>query len=178
MPITRFGPAPNHGTRDAMVELVMDPACEKQPEIKALDKAAKKKACQVVREDGSFIEVSDSYNVTLQKLMSTTTAIGVCGFSYLDQNRDKVEAAIVDGVEASFDNISSRKYPVSRPLYFYVKKAHVGQIPGIKEYIAEFTSEKAWGGTGYLADKGLIPMPDSERKDAAKKAADLSALKM
>lgn len=178
MPITIFGPAPNHGTRDALVELVMDPACGKYAEIKALDKAAKKKACQVVREDGSFIEVSDSYNVTLQKLMSTTTAVGIFGFSYLDQNRDKVEAATVDDVEASFDNISSRKYPVSRPLFFYVKKAHVGQIPGIKEFIAEFTSEKAWGPTGYLADKGLIPMPDAERKEEAKKAGELSPLKM
>lgn len=176
--ITVFGPAPNHGTRDALLELVMDPACGKYAEIKALDKDAKKKACHMIREDGAFIEVSESYNVTLQKIEASTTALGVFGFSYLDQNRDKVQAATVDGVEASFDTIAARSYPVSRPLYFYVKAAHVGMIPGIKEFVTEFTSEKAWGKNGYLSDIGLIPMPDGERQDAAKKAVSFAPLKL
>ncbi len=178
MPITIFGPAPNHGTRDALVELVMDPACDEQPEIKALDKDAKKKACQAVREDGAWIEVSDSYNVTLQKLLSTTTAVGIFGYSYLEENNDKVQGATVDGKVATYDSVADGSYPVSRPLWIYVKKEHVGQIPGIKEFLAEFTSDKAWGKTGYLSDKGLIAMPDAERKEWAQKAAELTQLKM
>jgi phosphate transport system substrate-binding protein len=176
--IVVYGPAPNHGTRDALVELVMDPACVKQPEIKALGKDAQKQACQSVREDGAWVEVSESYNVTMQKLSSNPGAIGIVGFSYLDQNQDKAKAALIDGVPATFDNISTAKYPVSRPLFFYVKKAHVGLIPGIKEYIAEFTSDKAWGPNGYLADKGLIPMGDAERKAEAAHAATLADLKL
>lgn len=173
-----FGPAPNHGTRDALLELVMDPACGKHAEIKALDKDAKKKACHMIREDGAFIEVSESYNVTLQKIEASPTALGVFGFSYLDQNRDKVKAATVDGIEATFETIAGRTYPVSRPLYFYVKNAHVGMIPGIKEFVSEFVSDKASGKTGYLSEIGLIPMPDAEHKDEAKKAVSFSPLKL
>jgi phosphate transport system substrate-binding protein len=173
-----FGPASNHGTRDALVELVMDEACDKFPEIKALDKDAKKVACDAVREDGAFIEVSENYTVTLQKLLSQPHAVGVLTFSYLDQNGDKIQAATVEGQTATYDNIASGKYPVSRPLFFYVKKSHVGLIPGMKEYIAEFTSEKAWGKEGYLAEKGLIAMPDAQRKTEAQKGKDLPNLKL
>ncbi|MGE5503124.1 MAG: substrate-binding domain-containing protein, partial [Actinomycetota bacterium] len=173
-----FGPAPNHGTRDALVELVMEPACEKHAEVKALDKDAKKKACKTVREDGAWIEVSESYNVTMQKVAGTPGAVGIVGFSYLEQNEDKVHAASVDGVAPSYDGIATGKYPVSRPLYFYVKKSHVGMVPGIKEYIAEFTSDKAWGKDGYLADKGLIASPDAFRKEQAANAHNLGDLKM
>lgn len=177
-PILVYGPGPNHGTRDATVELVMEPSCKGLPEIKALEKDAAKKACQAVREDGAWVDVSEDYAVTMQKLLSNPAAVGIISFSYLDQNGDKIKGATVDGVSPTFDNIATSKYPVSRPLFFYVKKAHVGQIPGIKEFVAEFTSDKAWGKSGYLADKGLIPMPDDQRKDWAKKAADLADLKM
>ncbi|MGB8273977.1 MAG: PstS family phosphate ABC transporter substrate-binding protein [Alphaproteobacteria bacterium] len=173
-----YGPAPNHGTRDALVELVMDEACKKFTEISSLEEAAQKKACETVREDGAFVEVSESYNVTLEKLVKNPTAIGIFGFSYFDNNRDKVRAATVDGVEPTFENISSQKYPVSRSLYFYVKIAHVGAIPGIKEYVDEFTSEKAWGPNGYLAEKGLIPLPDAERKIQREIAMKLTPLTM
>jgi len=176
--IVVYGPASNHGTRDALVELVMDEACEKVPEIKALTGDAKKVACDAVREDGAFIEVSENYTVTLQKLMSQPHAVGILTFSYLDQNGDKIQAATIDGQVATYDNIATGKYPVSRPLFFYVKKAHVGVIPGIKEYIAEFTSEKAWGKEGYLAEKGLIAMPDAMRKSEAAKAKELPNLKL
>ncbi len=174
--ITVFGPASNHGTRDALVELVMDEACGNFPEIKALSGDAKKVACDAVREDGAFIEVSEDYNLTLQKLMSQPHAVGVLTFSYIDQNGDKIKAATVEGQTATYDNIASSKCPVSRPLFFYVKKSHVGVIPGIKEYIAEFTSEKAWGKNGYLAQKGLIAMPDDQRKSEAAKGKDLTNL--
>jgi phosphate transport system substrate-binding protein len=177
-PILIYGPAPNHGTRDAYVELVLDPACEKQPEIKALDKPARKKACQTVREDGAWVEVSENYTVIQQKITSNPAALGIITFSYLDQNRDKAKAAPVDGVVATYDNIASNKYPVSRPLFFYIKKQHVGMVPGVKEYVAEFTSDKAWGKEGYLAEKGLIASPDATRKEQANNARNLGDLKM
>jgi len=176
--IVLYVPAPNHGTRDAFNELVMDPACATFPEIKALDKAAAKAACETAREDGAFIDVTENYTVTLQKMITQPYAVGVTTFSYLDQNGDKIQAATIDGVVPTYDNIATSKYPVSRPLFFYVKKSHVGAIPGIKEYVKEFTSEKAWGKNGYLAEKGLIAMPDAKRKEEAAKAASLANLTM
>ena len=177
-PILVYGPAPNHGTRDAYVDLVLDPACETQAEVKALDKDAKKKACNTVREDGAWVEVSENYTVIQQKITANPAAVGVITFSYLDQNADKIQGATVDGKTASFDSIANGTYPVSRPLFFYVKKQHVGMIPGIKEYLAEFTSDKAWGKEGYLADKGLIASPDAQRKDQAANAKALNDMKM
>jgi phosphate transport system substrate-binding protein len=174
--IVLYVPAPNHGTRDAFNELIMDPACMGQPEIKALEKSAAKAACETAREDGSFIDVTENYTVTLQKMITQPYAVGVTTFSYLDQNGDKIKAATIDGVAPTYENIASSKYPVSRPLYFYVKKSHVGVIPGIKEYIAEFTSEKAWGKNGYLAEKGLIVSPDAQRKAEAAKGKALTNL--
>ncbi|MTJ82715.1 MAG: phosphate ABC transporter substrate-binding protein [Telmatospirillum sp.] len=174
--IVVYGPASNHGTRDALNELVMDEACGKFPEIKALAGDAKKVACNAIREDGAFVEVSEDYSLTMQKLLSQPHAVGVLTFSYIDQNGDKIKAATVEGQVATYENIATSKYPVSRPLYFYVKKSHVGVIPGIKEYIGEFTSEKAWGKNGYLAQKGLIAMPDDQRKSEAAKGKELPDL--
>jgi len=165
--IVVFGPASNHGTRDALVELVMEEACEKFPEIKALDAAAKKVACDAVREDGAYIEVSENYTVTLQKLLALPNAVGILTYSYLDQNGDKIQGATVDGQIATYDNIATGKYPLSRPLFFYVKKDHVGKI-----------AEKAWGKEGYLAEKGLIAMPDAQRKAEAQKGKDLPNVKL
>ncbi len=175
-----LGPPPTSGTRDAWVELVMEEACEKFPEIKALkeDKKAHSAACKSMREDGAFIEAGENDNLIVQKLEANPKAFGIFGFSFLDQNTDKLQGSKVEGVEASFENIADGKYPVSRPLFVYAKKAHVGVIPGMKEYIAEYTSEKAWGKDGYLAAKGLIPMPDAERKSVGAKINALEALKM
>ncbi|OJX79319.1 PstS family phosphate ABC transporter substrate-binding protein [Magnetospirillum sp. 64-120] len=176
-----LGPPPTSGTRDAFIELVMEHAAESFPELKELkktDEKAFKKAFSSLREDGAFVEAGENDNLIVQKLDANPAAFGIFGYSYLDQNGDKLQGAMVDGVAPTFDAIASSKYPVSRPLFVYVKKAHVGQIPGIKEYLAEYTSEKAWGKTGYLADKGLIPMPDSERKEQAAKVNALEALKM
>ena len=105
-PILVYGPAPNHGTRDAYVELVLDPACEAQAEVKALDKDAKKKACNTVREDGAWVEVSENYTVIQQKITANPAAVGVITFSYLDQNADKIQGATVDGQIATYDNIA------------------------------------------------------------------------
>ena len=162
-----LGPPPTSGTRDAFVELAMEGGAKKFPWIKDMKKTDKKKykaVCHTVREDGAYIEAGENDNLIVQKLIANSSALGIFGFSFLDQNSDKVQGSIVDGVAPTFDNIADGKYPVSRPLYFYVKKAHVGTIPGIKEFLAEFTSEKAWGPDGYLSEKGLIPMPDAERK--------------
>jgi phosphate transport system substrate-binding protein len=175
-----LGPPPTSGTRDAFVELVMEHACEATPEGKALKADAKafKTTCFSVREDGAYIDAGENDNLIVQKLESNPVAFGIFGFSFLDQNADKIQGSNIDGGEPVFEAIASGKYVVSRPLFFYVKKAHVGTIPGIKEYLAEFSSEKAWGKSGYLLDKGLIPMADAERKEWAAKAAALAALQM
>lgn len=162
-----LGPPPTSGTRDAFAELAMEGGCKKFPEIKALKKSDKKKykaVCHSIREDGAYVEAGENDVLIVRKLEANPNAFGVFGYSFLDQNADKIQGSLIDGEAPTFDEISSGKYPVSRPLFFYVKKAHIGSIPGMKEYIAEFTSEKAFGPDGYLADKGLIPMGDAERK--------------
>ncbi|BDD86399.1 PstS family phosphate ABC transporter substrate-binding protein [Desulfofustis limnaeus] len=172
-----LGPPPTSGTRDAFVELVMEEAAGKIEALQALkksDEKAYKAASQMVREDGAYIEAGENDNLIVQKLQANPNAFGIFGFSFLDQNADVIQGSIVEGEAPTFENIAAGKYPVSRPLFFYVKKAHVGTIPGIAEYLAEFTSEKAWGPEGYLADKGMIPMPDAER---AQFAADVKELK-
>jgi phosphate transport system substrate-binding protein len=174
-----LGPPPTSGTRDAFVELAMEGGAKKFDWIKAMkkkDKKAYKALCHTVREDGAYIEAGENDNLIVQKLVANPNALGIFGFSFLDQNSDKIQGSIVDGVAPTFDNIADGKYPVSRPLYFYVKKAHVGTIPGMKEFLNEFTSEKAWGPEGYLADKGLIPMPDAERSKFRANVKDLKPL--
>ena len=176
-----MGPPPTSGTRDAFVELAMEGGCKTFDWVKALKKADKKSykaRCHTIREDGAFIEAGENDNLIVQKLQANPNAFGIFGFSFLDQNSDSIQGSKVGGVEPSFELISDGSYPVSRSLYFYVKKAHVGKTPGIKEFLTEFTSEKAWGPDGYLADKGLIPMPDDERKDWAARVKDLKNLSM
>lgn len=172
-----LGPPPTSGTRDAFAELALEAGAKKFDFIKAMKKADKKKykaVCHTIREDGAYIDAGENDNLIVQKLGANKNAVGIFGFSFLDQNTDKIQGAFVNGVQPSFDAIASGDYPLSRPLFFYVKKAHVDVIPGMKEYLAEFTSDKAWGMDGYLAEKGMIPMSDDERK-AVK--ADVESLK-
>jgi phosphate transport system substrate-binding protein len=176
-----LGPPPTSGTRDAFVELALEGGCQSFDSIKALKKSDSKQfkaVCHTIREDGAYVEAGENDNLIVQKLEANPDALGVFGFSFLDQNSDKVQGSKINGVEPEFELIAEGDYPVSRPLYFYVKKAHVGVIPGIAEFLAEFTSDKAWGEEGYLADKGLIPMPDEERKEWSDKASQLVALEM
>ena len=176
-----MGPPPTSGTRDAFVELVMDGGCSEFPMIKDLknsDKNKFKEVCQTIREDGAYIEAGENDNLIVQKLDANPDAFGIFGFSFLDQNSDMIQGSIVEGKQPEFEAIAAGEYPVSRPLFFYIKKAHVGTIPGIEEYVAEFTSEKAWGEEGYLADKGLIPMPADERKKFAEDAKKLNPLSL
>jgi phosphate transport system substrate-binding protein len=172
-----LGPPPTSGTRDAFVELGMEGGCKTFDwirDMKKQDKNQYKSMCHTIREDGAYVEAGENDNLIVQKLDANPKALGIFGFSFLDQNSDKVQGSVIGGVAPEFDSIADGSYPISRSLYFYVKKAHVGSIPGIKEYLAEFTSEKAWGPDGYLSDKGLIPMPDDERKQMA---TDVNALK-
>jgi phosphate transport system substrate-binding protein len=165
-----LGPPPTSGTRDAFVELAMETGALKFDSLKKLSKEDGKKFQKIfssIREDGAYIEAGENDNLIIQKLAANPNAMGIFGFSYLDMNTDKIQGSFIDGNPPTFENIANGKYPLSRPLFFYVKKAHVGVIPGIKEYLAEFTSEKAWGKDGYLSEKGLIPMPDAERKQVA-----------
>jgi len=171
-----LGPPPTSGTRDAFVEIAMEGGCKELAGAKKL--GLKKKACHVIREDGAFIEAGENDNLIVQKLEANPAAFGIFGFSFLDQNSDKVKGAKVNGTSPEFEEIAAGNYPISRSLFFYVKKQHVGVIPGIKEFVAEFTSEKAWGPEGYLADKGLIPLPDSDRKAMAQQAQGLGSLSM
>lgn len=176
-----LGPPPTSGTRDAFVELVMDHGCDKFPAIKALkdtDAQRHKAVCQTVREDGAYIEAGENDNLIVQKLVANPNALGIFGYSFLDVNADRIQGATIDGVAPDMDTIASGKYPVSRPIFFYLKAAHVGVIPGLKEYVAEFTSDKAFGPDGYLVDKGLIPMPDAMRAQVRADAAALKPLQL
>ena len=176
-----LGPPPTSGTRDAFVELAMEGGCKTFPDIEALkkrDKKAYKVLCHSIREDGAFVEAGENDNLIVQKLKANPSALGIFGYSFLDQNRDKVQGSTINGVEPDFDTIADGSYPVSRSMYFYVKKAHVGVIPGIEEYIATFTDEDAWGPYGYLADKGLIPLPDADREAMRAQATAFAQLSM
>ena len=173
-----LGPPPTSGTRDAFVELAMEGGCNQIPAIADLKKSDEKKhkaVCQGIREDGAFIEAGENDVLIVRKLEANSNAFGIFGYSFLDQNQEKIQGSKINGVEDNYDNIASGKYPIARSLYFYVKKAHVGAVPGIKEFVAEFVSDKAFGPEGYLADKGLIALPDAERAAVRKQALSLAS---
>ncbi|WP_293948300.1 PstS family phosphate ABC transporter substrate-binding protein [Sneathiella sp.] len=176
-----LGPPPTSGTRDAFVELAMEGGADEFEMLKALKKSdgnAYKAAAHSVREDGAYIEAGENDNLIVQKLEANPDALGIFGFSFLDQNADKLQGSHVGGVEPTFENIADGKYGISRSLYFYVKDAHVGKVPGIKEFLAEFTSDKAFGEFGYLTEKGLIPLGEAEREKVRSDALELAPLKL
>lgn len=183
--IVVMGPPPTSGTRDALAELGMSKGCalfKGMPEMKKADSKAYEKACTTVREDGHYVEMGENDNLIVQKLQADPQAVGIFGYSFLEQNMDTLKAATIDGKEISYDAISSGSYPLSRPLFFYVKNSHVGQVAGIKEFIAEFTSEEALSKDGYLADKGLVALPADQKAESvasatALKPVSVSALK-
>lgn len=180
-PISVMGPPPTSGTRDAFVELAMEGGCKKFgwiADLKSSDKSRYKAICHGIREDGAYIEAGENDNLIIRKLAENRDALGIFGFSFLDQNADTVQGSLIDGQAPTFESISDGSYIVSRPLYFYVKKAHVGVIPGIPEYLNEFTSEKAWGDEGYLAEKGMIPLDKKKRKEVGKRVEKLEAMSL
>lgn len=174
-----LGPPPTSGTRDAFNELAIEGGCKTFPNLKAIKKEDKKKykaICRAVREDGIYIEAGENDNLIVQKLAENKNALGVFGFSFLAENEDKMQGSNIDGNEPTFENIASKAYPVSRPLYFYIKTAHVDVIPGIREFVEAYTSDDAFGPDGYLSERGLIPMPDEEREFFRKSGEEMIIL--
>ncbi len=179
LPIEVLGPPPTSGTRDAFVQLVMETGCKETPwlnELASSDPVRFRGLCHTLREDGRYIEAGENDNLIVQKLQASTQAFGILGFSFLDQNTEKVKAAVVDGERPGFETIAVASYPISRPLFFYVKKAHVDAIPGLREFLDEFTSERTWGDEGYLSYRGLVPLSSETRADVASRVAGLEAL--
>ena len=131
-----------------------------------------------VREDGAYIEAGENDNLIVNKLTANPNALGIFGFSFLDQNSDKVQGSIIDGQEPTFEAIANGEYAVSRPLYFYVKKAHIGTVPGIEEYLNAFVSEDTIGPDGYLIDRGLIPLSDEKYEAMSSGAKALKRLEL
>lgn len=150
-----YGPPPTSGTRDAFVELVSDHVCRK---VYGMDKKTAKAECRPMREDGRFVEAGENDNLMVQKLQKDKHAFGIFGFSFLDQNEDSIQGAKIDGALPTFDAIADGSYAISRSLFFYAKKEHVEFIPGMKEFIDYFMSDKVIGKEGIAVDKGLIPL--------------------
>jgi phosphate transport system substrate-binding protein len=176
-----LGPPPTSGTRDSFVELYMQAGCRTFAwlnNLRSQDEPRFKRACDTVREDGGYVEAGENDNLIVQKLTANPNAVGIFGYSFLEENLDKLKGAVVDGVLPSYETVSSGKYPASRPLFIYVKKQHVGVIPGIAEFVAEYTSDKALGEEGYLADKGLVPPLASEIGRIRDDAKSMKPLKL
>ena len=177
MAITVFGPPPTSGTRDAFVELVMRVGCAGFAEVTAITDATRRtEVCSRMRQDGPFIEAGENDNLIVQRIGTNHEALGIFGYSFLYENLDTLKAIAIDGVEPNETTIADGTYPVSRPLFFYVKNQHRGVIPGLDEFIAEYVSEAAFGPGGYLTTRGLIPLGDAER--AATADAALNAVQM
>jgi phosphate transport system substrate-binding protein len=177
-PITVFGPPPTSGTRDAFVELVMLEGCEEFAAIAALEGDRKEEVCSRMRQDGPFVEAGENDNLIVQRLNADANALGIFGYSFLYENQDTLKAVAVDGVAPSTETIADGSYGVSRPLFIYVKNSHRGVIPGLDEFIAEYTSEEAFGEGGYLSERGLIPLSEEERnkvREAATGSATMTA---
>lgn len=155
---------------------VYDAVLAKKGKVKG--KSIVKKIARSVREDGAYIEAGENDNLIVQKLVANPNALGVFGYSFLDQNSDKVQGSIIDGNEPTFEAIAAGEYSVSRPLYFYVKKAHIGTVPGIEEFVEAFIADDATGEDGYLLDKGLIPLAGEERANVVKAVKGKENLQM
>ena len=172
-----LGPPPTSGTRDSFHDLYMESGCSAYPWINALrglDEKRFKQICDTLREDGAFIEAGENDNLIVQKIEANPNALGIFGYSFLEQNQDKLRGTTIDGVTPTYETISNGKYAPSRPLFVYIKKAHIGVIPGLREFVDEYVSERAIGEEGYLADRGLVAQP---KADLAKTRADVRTLR-
>ena len=175
-PITVYGPPTTSGTRDAFVEMVMDGGCEKTSLPKGLTETAIKAACETMREDGRYVEAGENDNLIIQRLEVNPDAVGLFGFSFLEQNADRIKALPVDGQQPTLDTISSARYPVSRSLFVYIKKDHISLAPGLKEFAAFLISDDAVGELGVMVEKGLIPLPAIQQNLERQKLEVLQAL--
>jgi len=174
-----YGPPPTSGTRDALGELLLTPPCEANAGVAALKKSDEAKAkaiCTGIREDGAYVEAGENDNLIVQKIEANPGTIGIFGYSYLEANENLLKGIAINGVAPSYDSIATFKYPGARPLYIYVKNAHLGAVPAIRAYVAEFTKEATWGRTGYLVRRGMIASPDDVRARNAAAAKDMTPL--
>ena len=174
-----LGPPPTSGTRDSFHELFMEVGAKSLASLKDLQKADSKafdKLWKSIRKDGAFVEAGENDNVIVQKLEANKNAVGIFGYSFLEENLNKLRGATIDGVEPEYDAISGGKYKGARPLFFYVKKQHVGVVPGIDKFVAEYVSDKAMSKDGYLARKGLVALPSAEAKKTADNAKAMKVL--
>jgi phosphate transport system substrate-binding protein len=174
-----LGPPPTSGTRDALHELLLEPGAESIPALASLKKSDAKafeKAWKSLREDGAYVEAGENDNLIVQKLNANKNAFGIFGYSFLEENAAKLRGVSLNGVEPTYDNIASGKYKGSRLLYVYVKKQHVGLVPGIDKFVAEYVSPKAVGEDGYLSRKGLVTLPKAQAEKVRKSAIDMQPL--
>jgi phosphate transport system substrate-binding protein len=181
LPIRVYGPPSTSGTRDALGELIMTPPCEASPAMAAMkksDEAKFKAICTAVRTDGGYIEAGENDNLIVQKLEANPGTIGIFGYSYLEENADKLKGLAINGVVPTYQSISSFKYPGARPLYVYVKNAHVGAIPAVRAFVAEFTKESAFGPNGYLLRAGMVAAPNNIRARSQAAARTLVPLNL
>ncbi|WP_037551653.1 substrate-binding domain-containing protein [Sphingomonas sp. URHD0057] len=181
LPIRVYGPPPTSGTRDALGELIMTAGCDSNPGMAAVKKADETKykaICTGMREDGCYIEAGENDNLIVQKIEANPGTIGIFGYSYLEENADRVKGLQINGVGPSYQTISSFKYPGARPLYIYIKNAHAGAIPAVRAYAAEFTKESAFGPNGYLLKAGLISAPNTIRARSQQAARALAPLNL
>jgi phosphate transport system substrate-binding protein len=174
-----LGPPPTSGTRDSFAELVMEKGAEKfetLAKMKKDDAKAFEKVWKTMRTDGAYVEAGENDNLIVQKLEANPKAYGIFGFSFLEENAGKIKGSEIDGQKPSFETVASGDYKVARPLFVYAKKQHVGVIPGMAEFVAEYTSAKSMGADGYLADKGLIPLPADQAAATGAMAKDMTVL--
>jgi phosphate transport system substrate-binding protein len=177
IPILVYGPPSTSGTRDALAELILTKGCESDPAMKSLkdsDKDKHKKICTEVREDGAYVDSGEADNLIVQKISQNAKAIGVFGFSYLEENMETLKGVPMGGVNPTYATISDFSYPGARPLYIYVKQAHLNAVPGVKEFVGQWA--KAWGPDGYLKKKGMVIAPDDVRKANEAVAANFTVM--
>ncbi|MFM5884092.1 MAG: substrate-binding domain-containing protein [Novosphingobium sp.] len=176
-PILVYGPPSTSGTRDALKELILTKGCDANAEMKALkdsDKDKHDKVCGEVRSDGAYVDSGENDNLIVQKLEANPKAIGIFGFSYLEENADKLIGLTMNGITPTYATISDYSYPGARPLYIYVKVAHLDAIKGLKDFVAEWA--KSWSKDGLLAKQGMVVAPDAILAQSAKTASDFALL--
>jgi phosphate transport system substrate-binding protein len=180
VPILVYGPPVTSGTRDVLVERAVEAGCRGFAWLAAMERASpdeQRQVCQSIREDGLYVSSGENDNLIVRKLVNDKQSVGVFGFSFFDQNRDKLRAAKINGVAPSFETLHDQRYALVRPLYVYVRVAHIGWIPGLDAFLSELVSEEAVGEDGYLVDRGLVPMPEGQRRVSADKVKTLISAK-
>jgi phosphate transport system substrate-binding protein len=177
IPILVYGPPSTSGTRDALAELILTKGCESDPAMKELKKSDEKKhktTCTEIRTDGAYVDAGENDNLIVQKISQNPKAIGIFGFSFLEENMDTLKGVTMSGIEPTYQTISDFSYPGARPLYIYVKKAHLNAVKGLADYVAEWA--KAWGPDGLLKQKGMVIAPDDVRAKSAEIAKNMTVL--